>query len=132
MIVHGDAKLGPAGRCALVQAIADGMTQKAAAVAFCVSPATAHRWWHRRQAASAEELRPGAWVLDRSSRPHLSPRLLDADGPGADLPSATADGMGPEAGGRRDRSSTLDRLEGPAPPWDLPPATPTARGCPPL
>jgi transposase InsO family protein len=78
MIVHGNAKLGPAGRCALAQAIADGMTQKAAAAAFCVSPATAHRWWHRRQAASAEELRSGAWAMDRSSRPHRSPRLLDA------------------------------------------------------
>jgi hypothetical protein len=41
MIVHGNAKLGPAGRLALTQAIADGMTQKAAAAAFCVAPATA-------------------------------------------------------------------------------------------
>jgi transposase InsO family protein len=78
MIVHGNAKLGPAGRLALTQAIADGMTQKAAAAAFCVAPATAHRWWHRRLAASPAELRSGAWLLDRSSRPHRSPRLLDA------------------------------------------------------
>ncbi len=54
------------------------MTQKAAAAAFCVSPATAHRWWHRRLAATAEELTSGAWLLDRTSRPHRSPRLLDA------------------------------------------------------
>lgn len=79
MIVHGNAKLGPAGRFALTQAIADGMTQKAAAAAFCVAPATAHRWWHRRLAASPDELRSGGWALDRSSRPHRSPRLLDAD-----------------------------------------------------
>jgi hypothetical protein len=32
MIVHGNAKLGPAGRFALTQAIADGMTQKAEVV----------------------------------------------------------------------------------------------------
>jgi transposase InsO family protein len=78
MIVHGNAKLGPAGRLALTQAISEGMTQKAAAAAFCVSPATVHRWWHRRLRATAEELRSGAWLLDRSSRPHRSPRLLDA------------------------------------------------------
>ena len=78
MIVHGNAKLGPAGRLALTEAIAGGMTQKAAAAAFCVSPATAHRWWHRRLEASSGELRSGAWLFDRSSRPHRSPRLLEA------------------------------------------------------
>jgi transposase InsO family protein len=78
MIVHGNARLGPAGRFALTHAIADGMTQKAAAAAFCVAPATAHRWWHRRLAATAEELRSGAWACDRSSCPHRSPQLLDA------------------------------------------------------
>jgi transposase InsO family protein len=77
MHVHANAKLGPAGRLALTQAIAAGMSQKAAAAAFCVSPATAHRWWHRRRGACAEELRSGAWLLDRSSRPRTSPRLLD-------------------------------------------------------
>ena len=73
---HPRAKLGPAGRLALTQAIADGMTQKAAAAAFCVAPATAHRWWHRRLDASPQELASGAWLLDRSSRPRRSPRLL--------------------------------------------------------
>jgi transposase InsO family protein len=77
MKVHANAALGPAGRLALVEAIESGMTQKAAAAAFCVAPATAHRWWHRRLEAGAEELRSGRWVLDRSSRPHRSPRLLD-------------------------------------------------------
>ena len=77
MHVHANAKLGPAGRLALTEAIAAGMSQKAAAAAFCVSPATAHRWWQRRMGASAEALRSGAWLLDRSSRPRTSPRLLD-------------------------------------------------------
>jgi transposase InsO family protein len=77
MRVHANAKLGPAGRLALTEAIAAGMSQKAAAAAFCVSPATAHRWWHRRRSASPGELRSGAWLLDRSSRPRCSPRLLD-------------------------------------------------------
>jgi transposase InsO family protein len=78
MQIHGRAKLGPAGRLALTQAVMDGMTLKQAAACFNVSPATAHRWWHRRRAASAEELRSGAWLFDRSSRPHSSPRLLGA------------------------------------------------------
>jgi transposase InsO family protein len=76
MKVHGNAALGPAGRLALAQAIESGMTQKAAAAAFCVAPATAHRWWHRYRAASGAERRSGAWLTDRSSRPHRQPRRL--------------------------------------------------------
>ena len=61
MYLHANAKLGLAGRLTLVRAIEGGL-----------SLATAHRWWHRwldggRQAAA---------LLDRSSRPHRSPRLL--------------------------------------------------------
>jgi transposase len=47
MLLHANAKLGLAGRLALVRAIDQGMTLRAAAAAFSVSPATAHRWWHR-------------------------------------------------------------------------------------
>jgi len=72
MLLHANAKLGLAGRLALVRAIEDGLSLKAAAAAFNVSPATAHRWWHRwldgRRCAEA--------LSDRSSRPHRSPRLL--------------------------------------------------------
>ena len=72
MYLHANAKLGLAGRLALVEAVGRGMSLKAAAAAFNVSPATAHRWWHRwldgGQRAEA--------LLDRSSRPHRSPRLL--------------------------------------------------------
>ncbi len=73
-----NAALGPAGRLALVEAIESGMTQKAAAAAFCVSPATAHRWWHRWKAADEEGRRSRSWLLDRSSRPHHQPRRLTA------------------------------------------------------
>jgi hypothetical protein len=45
MDLHANAKLGLAGRFALVRAIEEGLSLKAAA--FSVSPATAHRWWHR-------------------------------------------------------------------------------------
>lgn len=76
MSFHRNAKLGLSGRFALVQAIAAGMTFKAAAAAFRVSPATAHRWWHRWLAASADERCTRACLFDRSSRPRSSPRRL--------------------------------------------------------
>jgi transposase InsO family protein len=76
MLLHRNAKLGLAGRFALVCAIEDGLTLKAAAAAFSVSPATAHRWWHRWLEAGEEARRTLSCLLDRSSRPHRSPRRL--------------------------------------------------------
>jgi transposase InsO family protein len=76
MKVHANAALGPAGRRQLCDLIDRGMTLRAAAAALNVSPATAHRWWHRRQAASREELASGVWLCDRSSRPERQPRRL--------------------------------------------------------
>jgi len=76
MLCHRNAKLGLAGRYALVSAIAGGMTLKAAAAAFSVSPATAHRWWHRWLEAPAETRATLSCLFDRSSRPHSSPRQL--------------------------------------------------------
>ncbi len=76
MILHRNAKLGLAGRHALVQAIEGGMSMKAAAAAFSVSPATAHRWWHRWRSASEQARSTFACLCDRSSRPHRSPREL--------------------------------------------------------
>ena len=79
MRFHRNAKLGLAGRYALVCAIDEGMTLKAAAAAFSVSPATAHRWWHRWLEAGEEARVSLACLLDRSSRPHRSPRRLRAE-----------------------------------------------------
>jgi transposase InsO family protein len=76
MSFHRNAKLGLAGRHALVCAIEQGMTLKAAAAAFSVSPATAHRWWHRWLEATAEGRATLACLFDRSSRPRSSPRRL--------------------------------------------------------
>jgi transposase InsO family protein len=76
MRFHRNAKLGLAGRLALVQAIEDGMSLKAAAAAFSVSPATAHRWWHRWREASGDARWTLGCLVDRSSRPHSSPRRL--------------------------------------------------------
>jgi transposase InsO family protein len=75
MYLHPNAKLGLAGRLALVRAIEEGLSLKAVAAAFSVSPATAHRWWHRWLDGGR---RPEA-LLDRSSRPHRSPALLAAE-----------------------------------------------------
>jgi transposase InsO family protein len=78
MKTHPRAKLGPAGRQALVAAIDGGMTLKAAAAAFNVSPATAHRWWHRRADLALANQATSPWWSDRSSRPRRSPRRLSA------------------------------------------------------
>ena len=76
MYLHANAKLGLAGRFALVKAIEEGMSLKAAAAAFKVSPATAHRWWHRWLEAGEEARRTLSCLFDRSSRPRCSPRQL--------------------------------------------------------
>jgi transposase InsO family protein len=76
MYLHANAKLGLAGRLALVRAVEDGLSFRAAAVAFSVSPATAHRWWHRWRDSSEEARRSLSCLLDRSSRPRCSPRQL--------------------------------------------------------
>jgi transposase InsO family protein len=76
MYLHANAKLGLAGRFALVKAIEEGMTLKAAAAAFSVSPATAHRWWHRWLEAGEDARRTLSCLFDRSSRPRRSPRQL--------------------------------------------------------
>jgi len=52
------------------------MSLKAAAAAFSVSPATAHRWWHRWREAEEDGRRTLECLLDRSSRPRRSPRRL--------------------------------------------------------
>jgi transposase InsO family protein len=70
MNLHANAKLGLAGRRELVLAIESGASLRAAAAAFAVSPATAHRWWHRWL--------DGGCLSDRSSRPHRQPRRLTA------------------------------------------------------
>jgi hypothetical protein len=52
MHLHANAALGPAGRRKLVGLIEQGHSLRAAAAALSVSPATAHRWWHRWIGAS--------------------------------------------------------------------------------
>ena len=79
MQLHRNAKLGLRGRRELVLAIERGLSLKAAAAAFSVSPATAHRWWHRWRDAGAEERSSLACLCDRSSRPKRCPRMLSTN-----------------------------------------------------
>ena len=76
MQLHRNAKLGLRGRRELVVAIERGMSLKAAAAAFSVSPATAHRWWHRWRNSGEQERRSLACLYDRSSRPKRCPAML--------------------------------------------------------
>jgi transposase InsO family protein len=69
-------KLGLQGRLELVMLIESGSTLRAAAAALSVAPATAHRWWHRWQAAGVAERKSRACLRTRSSRPSSCPWAL--------------------------------------------------------
>jgi transposase InsO family protein len=79
MRVHANAKLGPAGRLALVRLIDGGCSLRAAARESSVSVATAHRWWHRYCDALPAKQQGLAWAQDRSSRPSRQPRRTSAE-----------------------------------------------------
>jgi transposase InsO family protein len=76
MNVHGNARLGPAGRRGLVVAVEEGASLREAAALFGVSAATAHRWWSRWRQASEPQRSSLACLADRSSRPRRSPRCV--------------------------------------------------------
>lgn len=76
MVLHRNAKLGLAGRFALVRAVEDGASLRQAAAAFSVAPATACRWSRRWQTASDLDRATLSCLHDRSSRPLRMPRLL--------------------------------------------------------
>src|SRR5271165_297870 len=69
MDIHKNARLSLRGREQLVRlVVVEGLTRKAAAAAFRVGPKTAGKWVGRYLERGADGL------LDRSSRPQLSPR----------------------------------------------------------
>jgi len=76
MRLHRNAKLGLAGRFALVQAREQGLSVREVTRRFSVSPATVCRWHQRWRRASEDERCSLACLLDRSSRPAHMPRLL--------------------------------------------------------
>jgi len=95
MRVHANAKLGPAGRLALVDRVREGASLRTVAAESSVSVATAHRWWHRWLEASQHEREACSWVADRSSRPTRSPRKLSADQEAPILAARRRTGLGP-------------------------------------
>jgi transposase InsO family protein len=78
MGLHRNARLGLAGRRALVGDVESGCSCREAARRRGVSPTTACKWWSRWREATAEQRRLLRCLEDRSSRPHRSPRLLPA------------------------------------------------------
>ena len=78
MALHRNARLGLAGRRALVADVESGCSCREAARRRGVSPTTACKWWSRWREATAEQRRSLRCLEDRSSRPHRSPRLLRA------------------------------------------------------
>jgi Homeodomain-like domain len=112
MRVHANAKLGLSGRLALVRAVEEGLSLRAAAAAFSVSPATAYRWWHRW----CEGDRSG---VSRRSIQSSATAAAAADGcrGGADPSCAAGDGAGAGQVGRPGRASSLDDLEGALASW---------------
>jgi transposase-like protein len=76
MQVHRNAALDVAGRLKLVRLVVeDGLTQRQAARALGVSPATANRWVRRWQQADTRARHTRACLGDRPSRPHSMPRV---------------------------------------------------------
>lgn len=79
MGLHPNAKLGPAGRRAMVMlVVCDRVSQRRAAACCGVGKTTVKRWVDRYKQASSEDRRSGRCFCDRSSRPHTSPRQLGA------------------------------------------------------
>jgi transposase InsO family protein len=78
MGIHRNARLGLAGRRALVADVEAGHSCREAARRHGVSPTTACKWWRRWSEAAAEQRSSLVCLEDRSSRPHRSPRLLPA------------------------------------------------------
>ena len=75
----GRCKLGLAGRLQLVRLIESGCSLRSAAAQSSVSPATAHRWWHRWRVASEAERATLACLRTRSSRPGSCPWALPVE-----------------------------------------------------
>jgi len=72
-------KLGLAGRRQLVELVEEGYSLRAAAAALSVSPATAHRWWHRWNSANDADRRSLDCLRSRRPVPRSCPWRLTAE-----------------------------------------------------
>jgi transposase InsO family protein len=75
----GRGRLGLAGRRELVRLVEEGSSLRAAARRMGVAPATAHRWWHRWQAASAPERASRSCLASRPPTPASCPWALSGE-----------------------------------------------------
>src|SRR5579863_1462960 len=91
----GRCKLGLQGRRELVRLIECGATFRQAAGCLGVAPATAHRWWHRWQAASEAEQGSLGCLRTRSSRPRSCPWALSSEQERAILSAREKTNYGP-------------------------------------
>jgi transposase InsO family protein len=91
----GRCKLGLAGRLALVELIEGGETLRAAAVASNVSPATAHRWWHRWRQASDAQRADRSCLRARPPVPRSCPWALSAEAEQRILRARAQTNLGP-------------------------------------
>jgi transposase InsO family protein len=91
----GRCKLGLLGRFELVMLIEQGASLRQAAACLSVAPATAHRWWHRWQAASAEDRASRVCLRARSSRPRSCPWALSSEDEQAILSAREKTNYGP-------------------------------------
>ena len=110
MGLHRNARLGLAGRRALVADVEAGCSCREAARRRGVSPTTACKWWRRWSEATLEQRRSLACLEDRSSRPHRMPAAVVARRAGADLRGQAPLGLGAAVDRRRDRPSARDGL----------------------
>src|SRR5215212_747328 len=88
-------KLGLLGRHELVVLVEQGSTLRQAAACLSVAPATAHRWWHRWQAASVQDRASRACLRTRSSRPRSCPWALSSEDEQAILTARERTNYGP-------------------------------------
>ena len=73
----GRCKLGVAGRLQLIRLIEEGASLRAAAAQSSVSPATAHKWWHRWRGASDADRVSRACLNARAPVPRSCPWQLE-------------------------------------------------------
>lgn len=95
MRVHANAKLGPAGRLAVVKKVLEGESYRTAAQGSAVSVATVYRWVHRWLDASAVERADGRWCHDRASCPRRQPRRSSSELEASICAVRQATGWGP-------------------------------------
>jgi transposase-like protein len=76
MLVHRNARLGPAGRREVVRDIEGGCSLREAARRRGVAPATAHRWWQRWRCQPSAVPRWAASIRSREPLIPLGARCL--------------------------------------------------------